>query len=121
MQPQIDKLYRDLFEYMNAYDMKMFMKRETIADKGIYLAKKKYIYNVYDLEGVRFTTPEIKVTGVEIVRSSTPEFCRNKLKEASRIILQEDLESLQNYMEKVKSEFMELSPEDVAFPRGANN
>lgn len=121
MQPVIDRLYNDLFEYMNAYSMKMFMKRETIADKGVYVAVKKYIYNVYDLEGVRFKTPEIKVTGVEIVRSSTPEFCRNKLKEAARIVLQENPERLREYMKEVKAEFMKLSAEDAAFPRGANN
>lgn len=118
VQPEIDNLYNDLKNEMNAYEQKMKMKREAIADRGVYLAKKKYIYNVFDLEGVRFKEPLIKVTGVEIVRSSTPEFCRNKLKEASRIILQETPETLQEYMKKVKDEFLKLPVEEVAKPSG---
>jgi len=35
IEPFIDKSYQDLSTYVNAYDQKMQMKREVIADKGI--------------------------------------------------------------------------------------
>ena len=72
LEPFIDKSYEELADYVNAYDQKMFMKRENIADRGIWTAKKRYILNVWDSEGVRYEEPKLKMMGIEAVKSSTP-------------------------------------------------
>ena len=51
-EPYIDQCYQNLATYVSAYDQKMQMKRENIADRGIWTAKKRYILNVWDSEGV---------------------------------------------------------------------
>lgn len=119
--PFIDKKYDEMAKYMNAYQQKMEMKREVIADVGIWVAKKKYCLNVYDSEGVRLIKPELKIMGIEVQRSSTPSFCRDKLKKAIRIILEGNQAELQTYVETVRVDFFKCSPEQIAFPRGVND
>jgi DNA polymerase elongation subunit (family B) len=97
------------------------MKRESIADRGIWTAKKRYMLNVYDSEGVRYSEPKMKIMGIEAVKSSTPKFCRGKIKEAIKIIMKSNESDLREYIDNVKKEFLSLSPEDIAFPRGVNN
>ena len=82
LEPFIDKSYQDLADYVQAYDQKMFMKRENIADRGIWTAKKRYILNVHDSEGVRYAEPKLKIMGIEFVKSSTPAPCRQSIKDA---------------------------------------
>ena len=83
IEPFINKSYQELADYTTAFDQKMFMKREVIADKGIWTAKKRYILNAWDVEGVRFKEPQLKVMGQEMVKSSTPAPCREKMKAVS--------------------------------------
>jgi DNA polymerase elongation subunit (family B) len=97
------------------------MKREAIANKGIWVAKKRYILNLFDEEGVRYEYPKLKVMGVEAVKSSTPEICRTKIKEAIRVIMNESEDDLIKYVADFKEVFKTLSPEEVAFPRSCNN
>jgi DNA polymerase elongation subunit (family B) len=120
LQPFIDKSYQQLADYMNAYDQKMFMKRETIADTGIWTAKKHYILNVWDNEGVRYTEPKLKMMGIEAVKSSTPMVCRDKIKEALKIIMKGNEKEFQDFVADFKKQFKSLSFEDVAFPRGVS-
>jgi len=120
LEPFIDNSYQTLATYVNAYDQKMQMKRETIANKGIWTAKKRYILNAWDIEGVRFAEPKLKVMGVECVKSSTPGACRDKIKECLKIIMQKDEESVQQFIADFREEFNTLPPEDIAFPRGCN-
>ena len=94
------------------------MKREAIADKGLWTGKKHYVMQVYDEEGVRYTTPKIKMVGIEAVRSSTPKVCRTAIKEAINVLLNEGKDSLYEYIEKFRKEFYAMSFQDVAFPRG---
>jgi DNA polymerase elongation subunit (family B) len=119
-QPFIDKSYQELADYLNGMDQKMKMKREAIADKAIWTAKKRYILNVFDLEGVRYTEPKLKMQGIEAVRSSTPAACRNHIKSLIKLILQTDEDTCINYIAKFKEEFKLLPFEDIAFPRGCN-
>jgi DNA polymerase elongation subunit (family B) len=119
--PYINKSYEELAEYINSYSQKMIMKREVIADRGIWTAKKRYMLNVHDSEGVRYTEPKLKIMGIEAVKSSTPSFCRSKIKEVIKIIMTKGQDDVIEYIETVKKEFMKLSPEDIAFPRGVNN
>jgi DNA polymerase elongation subunit (family B) len=121
IQKIIDKSYDNLANYMNSYSQKMRMKREAIADCGIWTAKKRYMLNVYDLEGVRYSKPKLKIMGIEAIKSSTPKFCRDKIKEAIEIIMKGDQEALINYISDVRSQFYKLEPEEISFPRGVNN
>ena len=117
----INKAMHKLAEYTNAFEEKIFFKREAIADRGIWVAKKRYALNVYDNEGVRYTEPKLKVMGLEIVRSSTPAPVRKSLREAVRLCLVEDEKQLQAFVAKTWEEFKTMSPEEIAFPRGCNN
>ncbi len=120
LEPFINKSYKSLAELMGAYDQKMFMAREVIADKGIWTAKKRYILNVHDSEGVRYKTPKLKIMGIEAVKSSTPAPCREKIKEAMDIIMNGDEKMLNTFIQEFREEFMTLSPEDISFPRSCN-
>jgi DNA polymerase elongation subunit (family B) len=121
LQPFINKKYQDLAEYMNSYQQKMEMKREVIAPKGLWTAKKRYCLNVYDSEGVRYSKPELKIMGIEVQRSSTPKVCREKLKQAIEIILTKDEDALIEHVDKFRNEFQSLSPDIIACPRSVRN
>jgi len=119
-QPFIDKGYQELADYMNAYSQKMQMKREVLADKAIWTAKKRYIMNVHNSEGVQFAEPKIKVMGLEMVKSSTPQVIRNKLKDSIKVILDGDQSKLHKYINEFREEFNKLSVEEISFPRTVN-
>jgi DNA polymerase elongation subunit (family B) len=120
-QPFIDKGYDELAEYMNAYDQKMQMKREVLADRGLWTAKKRYILNVHNSEGVQYATPKLKVMGLEMVKSSTPQIIRNKLKESITVILDGDQSALHKFITNFRKEFNQLPVEQISFPRSVNN
>ena len=117
----IDNSYDDLARMMNAYEQKMEMKREVIADKGIWTAKKRYILNVWDSEGVRYAEPKLKIMGIEAVKSSTPMSCREKIKTAMKIVMTGTQSEFQKFVADFKQEFKQLSFEDIAFPRGVSD
>ena len=120
IEPFIEKAYQELADYVNAYDQKMFMKRENIADRGIWTAKKRYILNVWDSEGVRYANPKLKMMGIEAVKSSTPAPCRKAIKEALTIIMSKTEDDVISYIDTFRDEFNSLPPEDIAFPRSVN-
>jgi len=120
IQPFLDKSYQELADYVHAYAQKMYMKREALADKAIWTAKKRYILHVYNNEGVQYASPKMKIMGLEAIKSSTPSACRDKIKSALDIIITKDEKTLQNYVDKFKSEFSSLPLEDIAFPRSVN-
>jgi DNA polymerase elongation subunit (family B) len=113
--------YENIFQRYGGIENKMVMGREVIADRGIYLAKKRYILNVVDNEGVRYRTPKLKTVGVEANKSSTPESCRDALKAIFKVIISEDEKTVQKAIEQFKEHFFSLAPHEIAFPRGANN
>jgi DNA polymerase elongation subunit (family B) len=121
IEPFIDRSYQELAEYMHAYDQKMQMKRENIADKGIWKAKKMYILNVWNSEGVEYEKPKLKMTGIEAVRSSTPSACRDAIKKSLEIIMAGSESDLQKYVANFKSEFSSLGFDDIAFTRGVKD
>lgn len=120
IQPFIKKSYAELAEMMNAYDQKMDMDREVIADRGVWVAKKRYMLNVHDSEGVRYDEPKLKILGLEAVKSSTPAACRDNLKKVMRLILTDTEDSVIDFIEGFRKEFNSLALEDIAFPRGVN-
>ena len=117
MEKLIDKSYEKLANYMNAYDQKMVMKRENLADKALWTSKKRYIMNVYDSEGVRYEEPQLKIMGIEAIRSSTPAACKQKMKDIFKIIMNGTEDDAINYIDEFRKEFNELNAEDVFFPR----
>lgn len=120
MTPFIEKQFNKLAERMNAFENRIKMEREVIADKGVWTAKKRYMLNVWDSEGIRYTEPKQKIMGIETTRSSTPEIVREKLKKAINIILNGTEKELIIFVEKFKQEFFSLSAEKIAFPRSVN-
>ena len=120
IQPFIDQSYEELKEYVNGYQQRMEMKRESLADKAIWTAKKRYILNVYDSEGVAYAKPKLKIMGLEAVKSSTPSACRTKIKEAINIIMTQTQDDLHRFIEKFRADFNKMPVEDIAFPRSVN-
>ena len=120
IEPFIDTSYKELADYVRAYDQKMQMKREGLSDKGIWTAKKRYILNVYNNEGVQYKEPQMKVMGLEMIKSSTPAVIREKMREAIVIMMNGTEEDMHKFIMNAKTDFMNLPPEEISFPRGCN-
>jgi DNA polymerase elongation subunit (family B) len=120
-EPFIEGSYQELADYVSAYDQKMQMKRENIAERGIWTAKKRYILNVWDSEGVRYEEPKLKMMGIEAVKSSTPAPCRTMIKDALKIMMNGTEDEVIDFIEKSRKEFRKLPPEDISFPRSASD
>jgi DNA polymerase elongation subunit (family B) len=117
----IEGCYQELADYVNAYDQKMQMKRENIADRGIWTAKKRYILNVWDSEGVRYEEPKLKMMGIEAVKSSTPAPCRKMIKDALKLMMSGTEDEVIDFIENARKEFRKLPPEQISFPRSASD
>ena len=120
LQPHIDKSYKELADYVHAYAQKMQMKREGLANKGIWTAKKRYILNVFNNEGVQYKEPKMKVMGLEMIKSSTPAAIREKMKKSIDIMINGTESDIHKFIEDFRSEFKQLPAEDISFPRGLN-
>ena len=121
LEPFIDQSYKELAEYVNAYDQKMFMKRENIADRGIWTAKKRYILNVWNSEGVQYHEPKLKMMGIEAVKSSTPAPCREMIKDALKLMMNGTEDDVIKFIENSRKEFRRLPPEEISFPRSVSD
>jgi DNA polymerase elongation subunit (family B) len=120
IQPYIDKSYQELADYVHAYDQKMQMKREGLSDKGVWTAKKRYILNVYNNEGVQYAEPHMKVMGLEMIKSSTPSAIREKMKAAIKLMMTGTEQQVQDFIAEFRKEFRTLPAEEISFPRGLN-
>ena len=121
LEPFIEKSYQELADYVSAYDQKMIMKRENIAERGIWTAKKRYILNVWDSEGVRYEEPKLKMMGIEAVKSSTPAACRKLIKDALKMVMEGTEDEVIDFIADSRKNFRSMSPEEVAFPRSCSN
>jgi DNA polymerase elongation subunit (family B) len=121
LEKYIEGCYQELADYVNAYDQKMQMKRENIADRGIWTAKKRYILNVWDSEGVRYEEPKLKMMGIEAVKSSTPAPCRKMIKDALKLMMSGTEDEVIEFIENSRKEFRKLPPEQISFPRSASD
>ena len=121
LEKYIDRCYQELADYVNAYDQKMFMKRENIAERGIWTAKKRYILNVWDSEGVRYEEPKLKMMGIEAVKSSTPAPCRKMIKDGLKLMMNGTEEDVIDFIDHCRSEFKKLPPEQISFPRSVSD
>jgi DNA polymerase elongation subunit (family B) len=120
LQPHIDKSYQELADYVHAYAQKMQMKREGLCDKGVWTAKKRYILNVYNNEGVQYAEPHMKVMGLEMIKSSTPSAIREKMKLAIKLMMTGTEQQVQDFIANFRKEFKTLPAEEISFPRGLN-
>jgi len=121
LEPFIERSYQKLADYVQAYDQKMQMKRENIAERGIWTAKKRYILNVWNSEGVQYTEPKLKMMGIEAVKSSTPAPCRTMIKDGLKLMMNGTEDEVIEYIDKCRKEFRKLPPEQIAFPRSASD
>ena len=121
LEPVIAEAYNKLFKKMNCHKPRMEMGREVIADRGIWTAKKRYILNVHNSEGVQYAEPKLKIMGIEAIKSSTPEVCRDRFKEIFKILISGTEEDTQEYIKQFKAQFKQLNAEQVAFPRSVSN
>ena len=121
LEPYIDECYEELASYVSAYDQKMQMKRENIADRGIWTAKKRYILNVWDSEGVRYEEPKLKMMGIEAVKSSTPAPCRKMIKDALKLMMSGTEDEVIDFIESSRKDFKKLPPEQISFPRSVSD
>ena len=120
-EPVLEKAYERLYENLNAYKNRMVMAREGISSSGIWTAKKRYILNVHNNEGVQYKEPKIKIMGIEAIKSSTPQVVRDKFKEVFKILLNGTEKETQQYIQNFRNEFKKLTPEQVSFPRRVSN
>ena len=121
LEKYIESSYQELADYVNAYEQKMFMKRECIAERGIWTAKKRYILNVWDSEGVRYEEAKLKIKGIEAIKSSTPAPCRKMLKESFEIMMNGNEDDMIKFIDDCRSKFKKLTPEEISFPRSASD
>ena len=120
-EPVLQKAYEKLFKNMNAHKNRMVMAREGISDSGIWTAKKRYILNVHNNEGIQYKEPKLKIMGIEAIKSSTPEVVRDKFKKAFNLIISGTEAEAQRFIQDFRNEFKTLNPEQVAFPRRVSN
>jgi DNA polymerase elongation subunit (family B) len=118
LEVELENSYSQLYDILGGVNNRMVMKREAIADRALWTAKKRYIMNVHDNEGVRYAEPKLKIMGIEAIKSSTPEPCRDALKEIFKVIMEKDERSVQEAIEQFKNYFKTLDPDQIAFPRG---
>ena len=121
LEKYIESRYQELAEYVNAYDQKMQMKRENIAERGIWTAKKRYILNVWDSEGVRYEEAKLKIMGIEAIKSSTPAPCRKMIKDGLKLMMSGTEEEVIDFIDQCRENFKKLPPEEIAFPRTASD
>jgi DNA polymerase elongation subunit (family B) len=120
LQPYIDKSYQEMADYTNAYEQMMKMKLEVIADVGIFYKKKKYLLNVHSSEGVVYSEPKLKVKGLSMIQSSTPEICRNSLRESIKVALSGSEKEIREFNKNFRVQFDKHTAEEISFPRSVN-
>ena len=121
LEKALEKAFDELYYSLGGYENKMVMGREVIADRGIWTAKKRYILNVHDNEGVRYASPKLKIMGIEAIKSSTPAICRKALKDMFKRIIETDEQTVQSDIQNFKKVFSQASAEEVSFPRSVQN
>lgn len=120
LQKVIDKSCEEIYDYLNAMDNTLQMKREMLADRALWLTKKRYVMSIIDSEHVRKAEPEYKIMGIEAIRSSTPELCRQKIKDCIKIVLTGTQDDLHKFVEEFFEEFKNSKVESIAFPRSVS-
>lgn len=117
----LDAGYQKLAVKMNAYEQKMNMKLEKISSRGIWVGKKKYVLKTYSNEGIVYSNPTMSMTGIEAIRSSTPQVCRKSITEALEVVMLGDESNLHSFIREFRDKWNEFTVEEIAFPRGVSD
>lgn len=120
LQRVIDAAFQTIGNHFNTQDNVLAMKREAIAEYGVWTAKKRYLLWVHDNEGVRYNPPKLKMTGIEAVRSSTPKYAREVIKKALEYFIQGHQQEFYTLIDTAEEGFMSRPFEDIASPRSVN-
>ena len=122
VEPFMAKSYQEMCDYFNNKEQLMIMDREVIADRGIFVAPKMYYLRVIDSEGIRYDSPKLKIMGLRVIKSNTPEFCRKTLKDMLPQILDSTNNDLIDRIEKFKTELWYNSkPSEIAISMSVSN
>lgn len=121
LEPFISAKFQELHDYLNCAQQLMIMEREAIADAAIWTAKKRYFMRVWDNEGVRYTVPKMKIKGMEAIKSSTPEICRNQMKHIFGQMLEHSEDVVLDQIEEFKKKWFTLPAHEIAFPSSIND
>lgn len=117
----LSRSFDNLADQMNCYKKRLSMKREAIADRAIWTAKKRYILNVLDNEGVRYAKPKLKIMGIEAIKSSTPGTCREAFEELFKVLISGTETETQAFIRSYREKFDQLPAHEKAFPRGVSS
>lgn len=120
-QPKTNEWAQLLCNTMNGFEQRMVWEREVIASAAVWRAKKMYAMAVYDSEGIKYEKPKIKFKGLEARKSTTPEWCRERLVKCYEKILLGTEEEVQTLISGYKEEYMKLSVDDIAKASGVSD
>ena len=120
IEPVLVKSFASIAEYLHVAVPCLTMGREVIANKGVWTAKKRYILNVCDNEGVTYREPRLKIMGIEAVKSSTPAVCREMITDVLKLFMNQTQEDVWAYIKAQREVFGRAKFEDIAFPRSVN-
>jgi len=97
-------------------------KREKIIIRKLVSQKKRYADIVIENEGDVYETPKLSITGLDIVKSSTPMFCRTNLKDALYyMMMTSDRDKTTDILRDIYEEFKASDIEQISSPRRVNN
>jgi DNA polymerase elongation subunit (family B) len=100
--------------------------REMVADRSLFITKKRYAVNIIDLENKRLDVNgaigKTKATGLDLKRSDTPKVIQDFLLEIlNKLLAGADRESIVERIREFKYEFMERPGWEKGSPKRVNN
>lgn len=116
----IEEACEELYREMNVMEKSLHMKLEAVGS-AVWMAKKRYAMSLLGFKGVMYTPRRLKIQGLEAIRSSTPQYCREAIKKAIPLIIEGKKEEIRKFLNEIEGEFNSLAFHQVAFPRTVNN
>ena len=100
--------------------------RESIADRGLFITKKRYAINIFDLEGKRLDVEgkqgKIKAMGLDLKRSDTPVVIQKFLMTLlTRVLAGAGREEIIEMIKSFKYDFKERPAWEKGSPKRVNN
>jgi DNA polymerase elongation subunit (family B) len=100
--------------------------RETVADRGLFITKKRYAVNAIDIEGKRLDVEgkigKTKATGLDLKRSDTPKIIQEFLLEIlNKLLAGVGKDEIVERIREFKYEFRERPGWEKGSPKRVNN
>lgn len=121
LSPKIENICSEFAAKLNAYENKLSMKLEKICNRSFFICKKRYALNVSYDEGIFYSKPKLKVTGLETVRSSVPKFTRDAMTECFKLMFDNKKEELYEFVYSFRNKFFTASFDEIGAPMGVKN